>query len=223
MKRCLFIIVLLIIFEGLFSKPKKDFPRNYFSTHLMPLSAFDSRPRLRFGIESRDEDIGFCFDMGLGNYNSFKWYDDFFGLSWYYSIFEMRAEIKKYAKKVSDQFYIGTELFFIQKLDVINAGVYLPSNSNKAYSFSYADYKINKFGAHFKLGFTPIVKNTIIFDFYIGLGIAMRNVSYSNVKNKIESSYVVNPSLFNHAGIEGAIILPHFTLGMKIGLILIKD
>ncbi len=76
-------------------------------------------------------------------------------------------------------------------------------------------------GMNLKVGVKLIAFEQIAFDFYAGIGIAHRNIEYSNVMNPENVSEPQAPSIISqrHA-IIGRSYLLHFALGGKIGIIL---
>ncbi len=219
--RQIFIIALTIFsFQNSFSQGYYE-PQNRTGIKIMPFSLVDSNPRLRLGWEYISNDrIGFNIDFGIGNnfinqsrLNETKWGQD-------YSLIEVRPEIKYLFKnKKYYYFYNSIECFYINMKDVLVSDSYQLENSDTWVSYDRADFNKKKYGINFKVGINIIAYERFNFDFYGGLGVAKRVISYSNLVNPSEGyDYGWTEDWFGEVyDHEGKSVFVNLSLGVKFG------
>jgi len=207
----------------------QDNEENYKSLefHTMPFTLLDLSPRFRLGAEYRITQRFSCvLDCGFGNNDlngwvlrETVWKND-------YSFIEVRPELKYYFPKADDitSFYVATELFYIRTNSILKDGYYHPENQPFVICYELATFNRQKAGLHIKGGVT-LSFSRFDFDFYGGLGIASREINYSHITNpETEEEDIFFEEGFNNSyKYEGGSILPHLTLGCKIGMVLWKD
>ena len=113
--------------------------------------------------------------------------------------------------------YAAMELFHINVKDILKSGEYQQEDPYMGISYESSSFSKRKTGAHLKGGVNFIALDRLHFDFYGGIGLAKRTISYSDVVNPEEIGdiwveWIPQPDLF-----EGESIVPHLTLGFKIG------
>jgi len=186
MRQFIFIALAIFSFQNSFSQYYEV--KNRTGIKIMPFSLVDANPRLRLGWEYISNDkIGFNIDFGIGNnfinesrLSGTRWGQD-------YSLIEVRPEIKYLFKnRKYFYFYNSVEFFYINMKDVLESDSYQLENSNTWISYDRADFNKKKYGVNFKVGINIIAFDRFNFDFYGGLGLAKRVISYSNVVNPSE-------------------------------------
>ncbi len=220
--RQIFIIALIILsFQNSFSQGYYE-PQNRTGIKIMPFSMIDNNPRLRLGLEYISNDrIGVSIDFGIGNnvinhnrLKDTKWGQD-------YSLIEVRPEIKYLFKnRKYFYFYNSIECFYITMKDVLESDSYQLENSNKWISYDRARFSKQKYGVHFKVGINIIAYDKFNFDFYGGVGVAQRVISYSKVINPSEGYYDdwSDGDWFGESyDQEGKSVFVNLSLGVKFG------
>ncbi|WKV11518.1 hypothetical protein [Marivirga harenae] len=219
MKQTLFIIILsFLLISNSFSQgnPIIDNTLNF---KVMPVSLLAYNPRHRVGLEYITQNRwAYSFDFGYGNYALNKKRID--GLKWGkdYSYYELRPEIKYLFVKGKEYFmYAAVEFFHINVQDNFVSGRYQQEDPYVGIFYESASFRKRKTGAHLKGGVNFIALDRLHFDFYGGIGLAKRSISYYDVVNPEESGevwveWIPKPDLF-----EGESIVTHLTLGLKIG------
>ncbi len=221
MKQIVITALTILSFQYCFSQGFYE-PQNRTGIKIMPFSLIDSNPRLRLGWEYISNDrIGFNIDVGIGNsfinqssLKETKWGQD-------YSLIEVRPEIKYLFKnKKYYYFYNSIECFYINMKDVLLTDSYQLENSETWISYDRANFQKQKYGVHFKVGINIIAYERFNFDFYGGLGVAQREISYNNVINPVEGEYYRDEGLgfYDYSeDYEGKTVLFHLSLGVKFG------
>ena len=194
--------------------------------HIMPLTFADYTPRLRLGLEYIQNDkLGYDLEFGFGNYSINK--SRLEGMVWTneYSFFEVRPEVKYYFYRSGNDlaFYLATELFYINMSDIFEDDYYHLQNSSLIVNYDQAIFNKQKFGIHLKGGLQAILLNRLDIDFYCGIGVAYRIISYKDIINPItEEGEIFYEWILPRHKFEGNSTMFHITLGCKIGFILWK-
>lgn len=221
----IFITALFVLSWPLCAQENEEDPRSL-EFHTMPFTLLDFSPRLRLGAEYRiNQRFACALDCGFGN-NDLNgwvlretiWKND-------YSFFEVRPELKYYFPRPDEitEFYVATELFFIKTGSILNNGYYHPEDQSFIVYYDKATFSKQKAGLHFKGGFT-LSFSRFDFDFYGGMGIAYRNIDYSHEINPSPEEDPVFEEWFGHAyKYEGGVVLPHITVGCKLGINLWRE
>jgi hypothetical protein len=226
MKRIVIAIVILISCgPGLIAQSKESTNKS-FELHTMPLTLADYTPRLRLGAEYNASDkIGYCVELGIGNYflNSNQLVAR--GSSNDYLFYEIRTEVKYYfnTNKSNHSLYYSVELFYINMTDVFENNSYYPENTSGSIFYTKATFYKQKYGLHVKGGIKLIAFKRIDFDIYAGIGVARRNIDYKNVINPNTDYPEDDWGIGIGHKFEGKYTIFHATMGCKIGVILWKN
>lgn len=90
-------------------------------------------------------------------------------------------------------------------------------NSNIETTYDAAKFSKQKYGIHFIGGMNLTVWRRLHLDFYGGIGVAKRIITYTDVVNPAESSEQIFVEFPSYYLVEGESVILHLTLGMKIG------
>jgi hypothetical protein len=133
-----------------------------------------------------------------------------------FSLWRSKSEIKFHAKK----FYVGLELFFVQKDFIRSDDSYSGSNVTTWYDTARINFQV--YGTGLKFGRQHFVSDNILLDSFFGIGIRFRNRSVQ----VIELAENQKPDFFDGSFLEGDRYsfegwdsLPHFTIGIKVGIL----
>jgi hypothetical protein len=133
-----------------------------------------------------------------------------------FSLWRSKSEIKFHAKK----FYVGLELFFVQKDFIRSDDSYSASNVTTWYDTARINFQV--YGTGLKFGRQHFVSDNILLDSFFGIGIRFRNRSVQ----VIELAENQKPDFFDGSFLEGDRYsfegwdsLPHFTIGIKVGIL----
>ena len=204
------------------------------SVHIVPLTLADRNPRLRLGAEYMSGNhMGYSLEVGYGNQylNAERLGDVVWGQE--YSFFEIRPEIKWYRQKDKPfpwylsrptqlPRYLAVEFFYQQMHDQLTNNDFSPKAGPTDIAYDEASFKKVKIGATAKVGFKVIICKKVVLDFYEGLGLAYRKISYTNVVNPIPLELQGTteqwwPESYKN---EGAYLLLQLSLGMRVGYII---
>ncbi len=204
--------------------------------YVVPLPWIDKNPRLRLGMEYTSQNhMGYSLEVGYGNkhLNTARLEDVVWGQE--YSFIEFRPEIKWYRKTAKPfpwyvnkptqlPLYLAVELFYQQMHDRLSNNDFSPKSGPTDIAYDEASFKKIKIGAMAKAGFKVIIWKKVVLDFYQGLGLAYRKISYTNVVNPmpLEQQGTIEqwwPESYKN---EGAYFLLQFSLGFRIGYIIGK-
>ena len=204
--------------------------------YVVPLPWIDKNPRLRLGLEYvTNNHMGYSLEVGYGNKHLNTARLEYVVWGQDYSFIEFRPEVKWYAQ-TSRSFpwfsknqlrlprYIALEFFYQQMHDRLSNNDFSPKADPTDIAYDAASFKKIKIGAIAKVGFKVIIWKKVVLDFYEGLGLAYRKISYSKV---------VNPIPFEETGTneqwwpesyknEGAYLLFQLSFGVRVGYILGK-
>lgn len=219
------IIILISIFSIVKGNAQTDGIKSlgnnnsYFTINL--LSTINTlNPRWRIGyIKNLNEKWKAGLDIGYGNQNlSFPDFHNRIGED--YQIWELRPEFyfiinpQRKTKK-----YFSLELFYINHKDVFYNGHYFPIKG-ESISYDKSDFKRQKYGLNLKYGFIIYSKKRLGFNLYTGLGMRIRNNTFSNIINP--NSVDLGPEggdMFgfdNYKNVEGTILGINFSFGFKL-------
>lgn len=227
MKQLLIIVMLFLVFcQDLISQDRGQ-NKAVFDIHIMPYTLLDYTPRLRLGVEYYPGDkFSYCLELGVGNeeLNAGRLKGMIWGEN--YSFYEIRPEIKYYYYNRDNIFslYMAGELFALQMKDRFIDGYYQQQNSPYIVYYDDARFYKHKLGFHIKSGLKVTVLKRVSLDFYGGIGMASRKITYNNVLNPVlvEDFIFVEwlPQTFRFPG-ESNIF--HMTMGMKIGFSFVES
>ncbi len=219
MKQLILVILIAFLFTNNSFSQNRPGGEERFIIKFMPLSAIDFTPRYRFGVEYvAMENVAFSVDIGVGNTDINKWRLD--GSKWGndYTFYEIRPEVKYlWLNKKSFYLYTGLEIFYMKMEDYLENGHYDQEFTSTRVYYDRAVYNKEKFGAHIKGGIN-LIAGHFNFDFYLGIGVAQRTNTYSNVVLAPQGSvFPIYDFDWGFYKIEGTTVIPHLALGFKIG------
>ena len=197
------------------SEPNEYNNNSYLTLNLLS-SASPTAPRWRVGyIKNINERLKIGIDAGYGNHNII-----YYDLGDNYELWEIRLELYYFLKnKRKTKKYLSAEIFYINHTDIFTDGHYF-SEDGQSISYDEANYQRQKYGLNFKYGFLFHSKKRIGFNLYTGLGLRIRNNTFSNITNpEIVDLGLEGGDMFgfdNYKNIEGTEIAPNFVLGFKI-------
>jgi len=170
-------------------------------------------PRVRIGyIQNIHDRWKVGMDLGYGNDKT-----TFFEISENYRIWEIRPELYYFTR--SHKTYLSAELFYINHKDIFTDDFYYPTNSEST-RYDRANYQRQKYGLNFKYGFLFNSRGKITFNLYAGLGIRVRNNTFTDINNpKIVDVGPEGGDMFGveiYRRMEGTTFAPNFVLGFKI-------
>jgi hypothetical protein len=173
-------------------------------------------PRWRIGyIRNINERWKVGIDVGYGNANLIYW-----DLGDNYELWEIRPEFYYFLKtKRKTKKYLSFEPFYTNHKDIFIDSFYNPENA-KSTSYDQANYKRQKYGVNFKYGFLFNSRKRLGFNLYSGLGLRIRNNTFSNI---------INPTIVDlgpeggdffgtdaYKNLEGTNFGLNFVLGIKL-------
>lgn len=173
-------------------------------------------PRWRIGyIKNINDRWKVGLDIGYGNHNL-----TFYDLGDNYELWEIRPEFYYFLKtKRKTKKYLSAEPFYINHRDVFLDGHYFPKNG-ESLSYDQTNYRRQKYGVNLKYGFLFNSKKRLGFNVYTGLGISIRNNTFSEIINpNIVDLGPEGGDMFgfdNYKNVEGAIFNANFALGIKL-------
>ena len=199
-----------IIDSGLYSK-------SYFTLDLV--SSIDIiAPRWRIGyIKHIDSDWKVGLNFGYGNskiaYTQFlaEHYEDDFVL------WEIRPELFYLLKKQKDKNnYISAELFYINHKEIFHNYYYYSKNEDEI-SYDKVNYQRHKFGLNLNYGEFLSLRNKLGLNYYAGLGIKFRDVSFSEIQNPKQSHTFIDMFDFDlYRKVEGLKVGLNISLGARL-------
>jgi hypothetical protein len=207
-----------------------------FHLFAVPLPWIDKNPRLRLGMEYVTHNrMGYSLEIGYGNrhLNHSRLENVVWGDA--YSFFEVRPEIKWYVddnrlapwkRKYPSSIprYFAVEAFYQEMHDHLDNNDFSPKINPTPISYEQASFKKIKIGAHAKLGLKLLLWKKVVIDFYEGIGLAYRKISYTDVINPLPLEEPgTNEGWFPEPyKNEGAYLLFQFSLGLRVGYIIGK-
>lgn len=200
------------------------------SINISPTPLFDSYSRFRFGMDYKIGSkmaVGLDFGIGSSDFVSFNSTDAHGNFSKkHQKVFEIRPEIKLYlTNKKWSSWYLATEFFYINKERKYNDDYFYPEEPGIEIHYDSALFHSEKMGMHVKIGLELLAGKIVKFDIFGGLGIASRNNYYTQVAYREEEYFSEEKGLllFNNYRYEGSKIIPHITLGFRIGFVVFDD
>lgn len=182
-------------------------------------------PRWNVGyIKKINERYWVGIDFGYGNANtavnfakSGKWIHD------NYQLFEIRPEIYYDLNPKSKlKHLISVEFFYINHKDSFKNSTFLDTNENSNYHYDTADYSRIKSGLNLNYNMIFNIYKNLAFMQKIGFGFKQRNVTYTNIVNKvvaqdprITESFILfnNTAFIKDSGIDNGF---NFNLELKL-------
>lgn len=177
-------------------------------------------PRWRAGyIKKLDRRWKIGMDVGYGNREiTFEGFKGFMGDK--YRIWEIRSQlyfILNPERKAEN--YVSVELFYVNHKDAFNGGDYF-SEDGPFYHFDFAKLRRQKYGLNLIHGFLFYSKWRIGLNGYIGIGVKIRDNTFSDVTNPIK----MDPGpeggdmagIMDYQRIEGLVVGVNPVLGIKL-------
>ena len=232
-KALITVLVFLCLAEGAMSQADTVLA-GMLSAYVVPLPWIDKNPRLRLGLEYMSNNhMGYSLEVGYGNQhlNAERLGDVVWGQD--YSFFEIRPEVKWYRQKdrpfpwylnnpTQLPRYLAIEVFYQQMNDQLTNNDFSPKAGPTDIAYDDASFKKVKIGATAKVGFKVIIWKKVVLDFYEGLGLAYRKISYTNIVNPIPLDPQSTTEEWWHESYknEGAYFLFQISLGVRVGYII---
>lgn len=132
-----------------------------------------------------------------------------------FSVWRSKNELKFHSKK----FYWGLEFFFVQKDFNRTDDSYTPFKIETWYDKARINFQV--YGTGLKFGHQVYISDNILLDSFVGFGIRSR---FREIR-VLEVSVDQNREFFEsftggeRYGVEGWDSVPHFTLGVKVGIL----
>lgn len=190
---------------------------SYLTLNLLSQLNFYS-PRWRVGyIRNINPKWKMGLDLGFGNRN-LSFFQENVGSD--YQLWEVRPELYYIINpsKKTDK-YFSFELYYISHKDTFYDGHYFPIDGESLH-YDKIDFHRQKYGFTIKYGFFIFSKNKIGFNIYTGLGLRVRNNTFSNgVNSEIVDLGPEGGDMFgfyNYRNMEGVNVGPNFSLGIKL-------
>ncbi len=140
-----------------------------------------------------------------------------------YSAFEIRPQVKWYVNESSgSELYLATEIFYRKIKDRLHSKIYSQVNEEEYIFYEEADILKEKFGIQLMIGNKSFLTPHVFVEYYLGLGVGLRNHIYSNVVNPIPTEPPHAewfPFEYNYAGKKW---VGQYPLGLKIGYLIKK-
>ncbi|MDT0555092.1 hypothetical protein [Patiriisocius hiemis] len=137
-----------------------------------------------------------------------------------YTLWEVRPQVYyMFEPSNKKRPYFSGELFYINHTDNFSDTFYIPENNeNDIIRYDNIDYKRQKYGVNFKFGFMFKLIGEFGLDTYIGTGIRVRTVSFSNVINpRIDENFDDELGFGNsYFREEGTVVGVNFTFGANL-------
>jgi hypothetical protein len=133
-----------------------------------------------------------------------------------FSLWRSKNELKYHAKN----FYVGLELFFVQKNFIRSDDSYSAFNVETWYDTARINFQV--FGTGLKFGHQAYISDNILLDSFVGFGFRGR---YREVKvielSAFQSSEYFEETFFvsSRYNFDGWDSVPQFTIGVKIGIL----
>lgn len=221
--KVIFISVLLLVSITCLAQYKTVYPGKI-DIHINGVTLLDDMSRYRIGAEySSNNRVGYLLDVGFkSGFNTEKTFTKFYGIvrNWgtNYNVFEIRPEIKWYfePKNEVQTKYVSAELFYINSSYQIKGYYYRDRSLRTDIFYSKADFRRQKTGIHLKYGSRLLVQGPLLFDFYVGAGIAYRMVQPLNVIDPVDDHGMGGTYINNTYVIKGNYLVFHSTAGFKI-------
>ena len=156
------------------------------------------------------------FNLGYGNKNisithSLSHFNDNL------KIWEIRPEIYNVLKRNDKTIkYVSAEFYYINHKDVFNDRYFYPVKGGEI-SYDQTDYLREKYGFNLNIGEIIYYQKNFKINIYAGLGLRMRNVTFSNIVNPRNTQTFVDMFDFNqYKEKEGLDFGLSYSLGLKL-------
>jgi hypothetical protein len=133
-----------------------------------------------------------------------------------FSLWRSKNELKFHAKK----FYVGLELFFVQKDFIRSDDSYSAFNDTTWYDTARINFQV--FGTGLKFGHQAYISDNILLDSFLGFGFRGRYREVDVIELSAFQSSEYPEKFFlasNRYNFEGWDSVPHITIGVKIGIL----
>ncbi len=133
-----------------------------------------------------------------------------------FSLWRSKNELKFHVK----QFYLGFELFIVQKDFIRSDDSYSASNVATWYNTARINFQV--FGTGLKFGHQAYISDNILLDSFVGFGFRGRYREIDVIElSAFQSSEYFEETFFGSSryNFEGWDSVPHITLGVKIGIL----
>ena len=178
-------------------------------------------PRWRVGyVRDIDSKWKVGLNLGYGNKNiSYTQYiDEMFEKD--YKLWEIRPELYYVMKRSEKATAYGSfELFYINHKDVFHNSSYIPVEGG-CFSYDQADYLRQKYGFNVNIGTFSNLGRKLGLNFYTGVGLKIRNNSFSDIINPEPSECFERDMYddFEYRQKEGLKAGFNFSIGLKLFL-----
>ena len=221
----LLILIFITISVKFYGQVVNNEPTKSIVTFSLFTSTISYAPRWNVGYIKKISDrywVG--IDLGYGNKNttinfakSSNWIND------NYQLFEIRPEIYYDLNLKSKlKHLISAELFYINHKDNFKNSWFLDTNENVYYKYDSADYSRIKYGLNLNYNILFNLSGKLALMQKVGIGFKHRNVTYTNIVNKVEDQFheatesfipVNNNAFIKDSGIESGL---NFNLELKL-------
>jgi len=133
-----------------------------------------------------------------------------------FSLWRSKNELKFHTKK----FYVGLELFFIQKDFIRSEDSYSAFDIATWYNAARINFQV--FGTGLKFGHQAYISNNILLDSFVGFGFRGRYREVDVIElSAFQSSEYFEKNFFGSSryDFEGWDSVPQFTIGIKVGIL----
>ncbi len=185
-----------------------------FGLHLMPLSFFNRLGRMRLGGQLKRNRWCYMLDVEVGHNLTQEWISaredrDF-------RFFGVRPEIRYDLDKYDPTFYVAMELpltvmnrFFTGRFTAENGDLRRVDEARQA---RFRISGIAKIGVQFLAG------EHVFFDFYAGLGVAYRDIHYTERVGETEAfNDFFEWGISSNLSREGGVLVPEIAAGLRFG------
>lgn len=192
--------------------------------HFIPFPLYDRNPRVRMGIEYHGYDrLGYNLEIGIGNTHlNAPRLNGIFGKN--YSFLEIQTELKWYLNDLGAvSKYFAADVFYLHMKDELENGYYYPAFSTDVIRYENASFMKQKLGILIKGGFKFLIWKRVVIDFYEGVGLALRDIQYTNLTGLSYQEINVIEEWWSPPHLHaGNVVLGQFATGIKIGCVIGK-
>ena len=198
MKRILLLFILVIEINSVFGQTTNE-KNNYLNLNLIS-PTYSYSPRWNVGYHRvLDKHFIMGAEIGFGSYGTTingaadaDWIED------QYFSFEISPELKYVINPdKKTKMFTSVDLFYINHSDNLKDRTYADQTDMNFYRYESADYLRHKFGLNLNYGFIINFSDKFGLIPKIGLGVKMRDVKFSNIKNPVvDNNYEESDSYF---------------------------
>jgi len=184
------------------------------SLHVMPLSFINVSSRFRFGAQLKRDRWSYLLDLEIGSDFTHAWTgdDNSRNLHFYGIRPELRCDLGAYRSG----FYLGLELP-VTWMNRTTNGSFSTAQGGRRRVEQVRQERFRA-SAIAKLGLQFLAGDHVLFDFYVGLGAAYRDVRYTErVGEVIDPLEEFELGLFSDLYQEGERLVPDLAAGFRIG------